>query len=74
MTKQEDFVIQEPYQPTEQEKKAIAELKESISENQKNEDFMRFQLEELTAANLAKGEQEELEQEQDSASHTEEIK
>lgn len=27
MTKQEDFVIQEPYQPTEQEKKAIAELK-----------------------------------------------
>ena len=54
--------------------KALAELKKSISENQKNEDFMRFQLEELTAANLAKGEQEELEQEQDSASHTEEIK
>ena len=54
--------------------KALAELKESISENQKNEDFMRFQLEELTAANLVEGEQEELEQEQDSASHTEEIK
>lgn len=54
--------------------KALAELKESISENQKNEDFMRFQLEELTGANLVEGEQEELEQEQDSASHTEEIK
>ena len=54
--------------------KALAELKESISENQKNEDFMRFQLDELTAANLVAGEQEELEQEQDSASHTEEIK
>ena len=54
--------------------KALSELKESISENQKNEDFMRFQLEELTAANLVEGEQEELEQEQDSASHTEEIK
>lgn len=54
--------------------KALAELKESISENQKNEDFMRFQLDELTAANLVVGEQEELEQEQDSASHTEEIK
>lgn len=54
--------------------KALDELKESISENQKNEDFMRFQLDELTAANLVAGEQEELEQEQDSASHTEEIK
>lgn len=54
--------------------KVLTELKESISENQKNEDFMRFQLEELTAANLMEGEQEELEQEQDSASHTEEIK
>ena len=54
--------------------KALAELKESISESQKNEDFMRFQLEELTGANLVEGEQEELEQEQDSASHTEEIK
>ena len=54
--------------------KALAELKESIFENQKNEDFMRFQLDELTAANLVAGEQEELEQEQDSASHTEEIK
>ena len=54
--------------------KTLAELKESISENQKNEDFMRFQLEELTVANLVEGEQEELEQEQDSASHTEEIK
>ena len=54
--------------------KALAELKDCISENQKNEDFMRFQLEELTAANLVEGEQEELEQEQDSASHTEEIK
>ena len=54
--------------------KALAELKESISSNQKNEDFMRFQLDELTAANLVDGEQEELEQEQESASHTEDIK
>ena len=54
--------------------KALAELKESISSNQKNEEFMRFQLEELTAANLVDGEQEELEQEQESASHTEDIK
>lgn len=54
--------------------KTLAELKESISENQENEDFMRFQLDELMAANLVAGEQEELEQEQDSASHTEEIK
>lgn len=54
--------------------KRLEELRESISENQKNEDFMRFQLNELTAASLVKGEQEELEQEQESASHTEDIK
>ena len=54
--------------------KALAELKNSISDNKKNEEFMRFQLDELTAANLVKGEQEELEQEQESASHTEDIK
>lgn len=55
-------------------KKALAELKNSISDNRKNEEFMRFQLDELTAANFVKGEQEELEQEQESASHTEDIK
>ena len=54
--------------------KALVELKNSISDNRKNEEFMRFQLDELTAANLVKGEQEELEQEQESASHTEDIK
>ena len=54
--------------------KALAELKNSISDNRKNEEFMHFQLDELTAANLVKGEQEELEQEQESASHTEDIK
>lgn len=54
--------------------KALAELKKNISENQKNEDFMRFQLDELTAANLIEGEQEKLEQEQESATHTEDIK
>lgn len=54
--------------------KALAELKNSISDNRKNEEFIRFQLDELTAANFVKGEQEELEQEQESASHTEDIK
>lgn len=54
--------------------KTLAKLKASISSNQKNEEFMRFQLDELTAANLVDGEQEELEQEQESASHTEDIK
>lgn len=54
--------------------KALEELRESIASNQKSEDFMRFQLDELTAANLVADEQEELEQEQESASHTEDIK
>lgn len=54
--------------------KRLQEMKDDLSANQKNEDFMRFQLGELTAANLVAGEQEELEQEQETASHTEDIK
>lgn len=52
----------------------LARLREQIKENQTNEEFMRFQLEELTKANLVEGEQEELEQEAEAANHTEEIK
>lgn len=54
--------------------KALQEMKRQIEESQRNEEFMRFQLNELTEANLKQGEQEELEQEGRSASHTEDIK
>lgn len=52
----------------------LEQLRNSIAESKEKEDFMRFQLTELTNANLTLGEQEELEQEQQVASHTEEIK
>ena len=52
----------------------LEELKQMLTDSREKEDLMRFQLEELTAANLTDGEQEELEQEQEAATHTEDIK
>ncbi len=43
-------------------------------QNKADEDYIRFQLEQLEDAHLAAGEQEELEQEADTLSHAEEIK
>ena len=54
--------------------KELEELKQMLTDSREKEDLMRFQLEELTAANLTDGEQEELEQEQEAATHTEDIK
>lgn len=54
--------------------KELELLKTKIAEAQTNEEFMRFQLEELTKAQLVEGEQEELELEADSVNHSEEIK
>ena len=52
----------------------LQELKKQIAQTKKNEEFMRFQLNELNNACLKEGEQEELEQEQEAATHTEDIK
>lgn len=49
-------------------------LKAEIDRNRENEDFLRFQQSELNEANLADGEQEELEKESGMMSHAEEIK
>lgn len=54
--------------------KKLSLMKEEIETSRQNEDFMRFQLDELTKAELSEGEQEELEQEAESANHTEDIK
>ena len=54
--------------------KELASLQESIEQNRQNADFLQFQCDELTNANLAEGEQEELEQKSDTMSHSEEIK
>ena len=54
--------------------KELKQLKENIERNRQNSDFLQFQCEELTNANLTDGEQEELEQKSDTMSHSEEIK
>nr|WP_303256048.1 DNA repair protein RecN [uncultured Prevotella sp.] len=49
-------------------------LKAEIEKNRENEDFLRFQFKELDEAQLQNGEQEELEQEYEMLSHSEDIK
>lgn len=55
-------------------KKAVDRLCKEIEENKKDEDYIRFQLKELTEAELKDGMQEELERESEKLSHVEEIK
>ena len=55
-------------------KQQLDELRESIERNRQNADFLRFQCDELTQARLVEGEQEELEQQSDTMSHSEDIK
>lgn len=52
----------------------LRKLREEIESSRQNEDFMRFQLEELLKADLKEGELEELESEAKTAEHTEDIK
>lgn len=52
----------------------LADLIARAEQNKADEDYIRFQLEQLEEANLSAGEQEELEQEADMLSHAEEIK
>ena len=54
--------------------KALEQLKADISQSRQNEDFMRFQYEELSAAKLQADEQELLEAESETLNHAEEIK
>ena len=56
------------------ELKKLANLRDEIRKNRENEDFMRFQLNELDEANLVEGEQETLEQTSEIMRHTEDIK
>ena len=52
----------------------LDELEALATKNRQDEDYLRFQVEELRAAQLTAGEQEELEAELETLSHTEEIK
>ena len=66
------------YQSLHREWKQVQQDLEDIivlaEQNKADEDYIRFQLEQLEDAQLAAGEQEELEQEADTLSHAEEIK
>lgn len=55
-------------------KRELKELVEKAGQSKQEEDYIRFQLEQLTDARLFPGEQEELEQELETLSHAEEIK
>jgi DNA repair protein RecN (Recombination protein N) len=65
---------QQSFRQYQQVKQSLEDLKESIERNRQNADFLRFQCDELTQANLVEGEQEELEQRSDTMSHSEDIK
>lgn len=49
-------------------------LQQNLDSSRREEDFMRFQLQELTNAHLTEGEQEDLEQEANTLEHAEDIK
>ena len=55
-------------------RKELSALKERAAQSKQEEDYVRFQLEQLEEANLRPDEQDELEQEQETLSHAEEIK
>lgn len=54
--------------------KELGEMMLTIERNRENLDFLQFQYEELTNANLTEGEQEELEQRSETMEHSEDIK
>lgn len=62
------------YNQYKQANQKLNALKAEIEKNRENEDFLRFQYKELDEAQLQNGEQEELEQEYEMLSHSEDIK
>lgn len=76
LTKDEDTLrkYQESYQNYKKEQTILEEMIAKVSKDQENEDYLRFQLHELSDAALSEGEQEILEQEISTLEHAEEIK
>lgn len=76
LTKDEDTLrkYQESYQKYKKEQTILEEMITKVSKDQENEDYLRFQLQELSDAALSEGEQEILEQEISTLEHAEEIK
>jgi len=65
---------QECYDQYRHKVKQLSDLQEEIANNQQQAEFLQFQYTELSTANLKEGEQEDLEQQQDTMSHAEDIK
>ena len=65
---------QQSFANYQQKTKELNQLREEIERNRQNADFLQFQFEELEAAHLMEGEQEELEQQSETMSHAEDIK
>ena len=65
---------QQTYAQYQSAARELEAMKSDIEQNRQNLDFLQFQHNELTQANLTEGEQEELEQRSDVMSHAEEIK
>lgn len=76
LTKDENTLrkYQESYQNYKKEQTILEEMIVKVSKDQENEDYLRFQLQELSDAALSEGEQEILEQEISTLEHAEEIK
>ena len=67
-------VYKETYSAFKKVSKELSDIQQQAEKNRQDEDYIRFQLEQLEAANLQSGEQEMLEQEGETLSHAEEIK
>ena len=65
---------QQEYKQYTQKKNQLEQLKADIAKSRENEEFMRFQHKELDDAKLRENELEELEQESEMLSHSEDIK
>lgn len=73
-SQQEQADYRQAYEEWKQAQQALDTLKEQIAQSRQNQDFMQFQHDELAAAKLVDGEQEELEARSDTMEHAEDIK
>jgi DNA repair protein RecN (Recombination protein N) len=73
-SQQEQADYRQAYEEWKQAQQALDTLKEQIAQSRQNQDFMQFQHDELAAAKLTDGEQEELEARSDTMEHAEDIK
>ena len=66
-------VYKETYSAFKKVSKELSDIQQQAEKNRQDEDYIRFQVEQLEEANLQAGEQETLEQEAETLTHAEEI-